>query len=80
VSSAIGKSLWSVAPERIEKLVEAGPLRGGNAYTVLSSRGELGQIVNDSPRSWCGVVGDSRLNVNVEDAEPDSELSGESLK
>ena len=55
-------------------------LWGGNAYTVLSSRGELGHAVNENPRSWCGVVGDSRLNVNVEDAELDCELAEDSLK
>jgi len=53
-------------------------LRGGSACTILSSRrGELGHAVNENPQPWCGVVGDSRLNVKVDDAELDCELPGD---
>jgi len=71
--------LWSVGnpQERIGKLVEAGRRRGGNAYTILSSRGEVGHAVNENPRSLCGVVGDNRSNVNIEE-ELDCELPGDS--
>jgi hypothetical protein len=75
------KSLWSAGSPRgyIGKLAEAGRLRGGNAYTMLSSRGEPGHAVNANPRPWCGVVGDSRSKVKVDDVEPDSELPGDTL-
>lgn len=47
---------------------------------MLSSSGELGHAVNENPRSGRGVVGDSRSIVNVEDAELDCELPGNSQK
>ena len=49
----MGKSLWSECPrERVGTFVEAGRLRGGNAYTMLSSkRGEVGHAVNEKARS-----------------------------
>jgi len=34
--------------------------------------------VKENPQSWCGVVGDSRLNVKVDDVELDCELPGDS--
>lgn len=49
-------------------------------YTVLSFRGEHGHAVNDNSRSGCGEVGCSRLKVNVDDAELDWELPGDSLR
>ena len=79
--NAIDKSLGSVSTRRcIGKLVPAKRLRGGSVYTVLSFRGEHGHAVNDNSRSGCGEVGCSRLKVNVDDAELDWELPGDSLR
>ena len=39
----------------------------------------MGHAVNEKARSWCGVVGDSKSNVNVDDVELDRELPGDSL-
>ena len=47
---------------------------------MLSSRGELGHAVNENPRSWRGVVGDSRSNVNVDVVTLDCQLPGDSLQ
>jgi len=79
-SNTTGRSLWSAEclRERNGKPAEVGCFRGGNAYTSLSSRGEVGHAVNERPRPCCGVVGDRRLNVNVA-VEFDCELPEDSL-
>jgi len=45
---SIYKSLKSAGSPKVWKLLEGVRLRGGNAYTILSSRGELGHAVKEN--------------------------------